>query len=70
MTAIAILQPPDVRPAIRSVAGKDVALEFAKQEAESKRLHVEAWERSRKGKKGAVGGMSLSSLFGSAGVSK
>lgn len=70
MTAVAMMHLSDVRPAIRTVAGKDVAVEFAKQEAEMKRLHIEAWEKSPRGKKGSAGGMGLSSLFGKLGVHK
>lgn len=61
--AIAIHRAQDVRPILTAYAGKDVAVEYAKKEADSKRKHVEEWERSGKSS-GAVGGVTLSGLFG------
>lgn len=62
--AIAIHRAQDVRPILTAYAGKDIAVEYAKKEADSKRKHIEEWERSGKAASGAVGGVTLSGLFG------
>ena len=59
--AIAIYKPEDVRPIIEAYHGKDIPIEYAKNEAEAKRKHVEEWQ-TRHGL--AKGGFTLSSLFG------
>jgi len=48
--AIAIHRPDDVRPILKAYQGKDVALEYAKFEAEMKRKQIEQWEKSGGGK--------------------
>lgn len=63
--AIAIYNPPDVRPILQTYAGTDIPIEYAKKEAEAKQKHIEEWERSRKGL--SKGGFTLSSLFGGSG---
>lgn len=63
LLAIAIHKPEDVRSILKAYAGKDVAIEYAKKEAESKRKHIEEWERQG-GNKSVVGGFTMSSLFG------
>jgi import inner membrane translocase subunit TIM50 len=60
LESMAFLQLPDVRAAIKPMAGKNVALEFAKHEAESKRQQIEAWHSSRK----PVSTKSLGQMFG------
>ncbi|KAK4685955.1 hypothetical protein P7C73_g4183, partial [Tremellales sp. Uapishka_1] len=61
--AIGIFQPPDVRPILKAYEGKNIPVEYAKKEGESKRLALEEWERGA-GRRvgGGVGG--LSGLFG------
>jgi import inner membrane translocase subunit TIM50 len=65
VTAVAFLKPPDVRPILTAYAGKDVAIEYAKKEAENKRFLIQDWEKKREGKGAMVGGVSsLSRMFG------
>ncbi|KAF8324887.1 HAD-like domain-containing protein [Cantharellus anzutake] len=64
LESIAIHKTEDVRPVLKAYAGKDVAVEYAKKEAESKKKHIEEWERQG-GNKSVVGGFTMSSLFGS-----
>jgi mitochondrial import inner membrane translocase subunit TIM50 len=47
ITAIGILNPPDVREVLKSMHGKDIPLEFAKKEAEAKQKFLEEWQSSR-----------------------
>jgi len=49
LESIGIYKPPDVRPILQAYQGKDIPLEYAKREAEDKRLHIENWKK--KGKK-------------------
>ncbi|KAF8314928.1 HAD-like protein [Clavulina sp. PMI_390] len=44
LEAIAIHNPKDVREVLKAYEGKDVAIEWAKYEAEMKRRHIEAWK--------------------------
>lgn len=62
ISAIAIYKPQDVRPILEAYSGKDIPLEYAKKEAEAKKLHIEEWEQKRKGL--SSGGFTLSGLFG------
>jgi import inner membrane translocase subunit TIM50 len=66
ISAIAIHRPDDVRPIWKAYQGKDVALEYAKFEAEMKRKQVEQWEKSGGGKSVVSGsaGSWLSWLMG------
>lgn len=57
--AIAIYQPPDVRPILQAYQGKDIPLEYAKHEAEQKAKHIQEWK-----KKKGIQTSSFSSLFG------
>jgi len=63
LESIAIHKPEDVRSILKAYAGKDVAIEYANKEAESKQKHIEEWERQG-GNKSVVGGFTMSSLFG------
>ena len=61
-SAIGIYKPPDVRPILEAYHGKNIPLEYAKKEAETKQRHIEEW---RSGKKAlGIGGVTMSSLFG------
>ncbi|KAF6752233.1 HAD-like domain-containing protein [Ephemerocybe angulata] len=60
LESIGIYKPADVRPILQAFEGKDVALEYAKKEAEAKARHVEEWKAKTKG----VSTSSISSLFG------
>ncbi|KAJ3482365.1 hypothetical protein NLI96_g7027 [Meripilus lineatus] len=62
LESIAIYKPQDVRPILEAYSGKDIPLEYAKKEAEAKKLHIEEWEQKRKGL--SSGGFTLSGLFG------
>lgn len=59
--AIAIYKPPDVRPLLKAYHGKDIPIEYAKQEALAKERFLEDWKKSGKAKTG--GGLTLSGLF-------
>lgn len=59
-TAIGIYKPEDVREIIKSYEGKDIPLEYAKQEALAKLEHIEEHKRKRL----SAGSLTLSSLFG------
>ncbi|KAF6752219.1 import inner membrane translocase subunit tim-50 [Ephemerocybe angulata] len=60
LESIGIYKPADVRPILQAFEGKDVAIEYAKKEAEAKARHVEEWKAKTKG----VSTSSISSLFG------
>lgn len=60
LESIGIYKPPDVRPILEKYQGKDVAVEYAKKEAEAKAHHIEEWKTKHKG----VTTGSMSSLFG------
>lgn len=64
--AIAIYRPQDVRPILEAYQDKDIPIEYAKKEAEAKRLHVEEWEKSHKS---VATGFTLSGLFAGSSVS-
>ena len=61
--AIAIYRPPDVRPILNAFHGKDIPVEYAKQEAEAKKRHVEAWQQGG-ARRLSESGFTLSSMFG------
>ncbi|KZV78511.1 HAD-like protein [Exidia glandulosa HHB12029] len=68
LESIGIYKPEDVRPILSKYAGKDVAVEYAKQEAEHKRAFLEDWHAKNRGRSmpGAglsSGGFTLSKLF-------
>lgn len=65
LESIGIFKPPDVRPILNAYHGKDIALEYAKKEAEMKSKHIEDWEKNKKGH--LANSFTLSSLFGSSG---
>lgn len=65
--AIAIYKPQDVRPILEVYHGKDIALEYAKKEAEAKQKHIEEWEKNRKTL--SANSFTFSGLFGSSQVS-
>lgn len=46
--AIAIYNPPDVRPIIKAYEGKDLPLEYAKAEAKAKAKHIAEWNAKQK----------------------
>ncbi|KAH7885179.1 HAD-like domain-containing protein [Phlebopus sp. FC_14] len=62
LESIGIYKPQDVRPILQAYRGKDIALEYAKKEAESREQHIAEWKG--KGKGLSSGGFTLSSLFG------
>lgn len=47
-SAIAIYNPPDVRPILKAYEGKDVPLEYAKTEAKAKANHIAEWNAKHK----------------------
>ena len=59
-TAIAIYNPPDVRPILKAYEGKDVPLEYAKTEAAAKAKHIAEWNAKHK----TVEAPSFRNLFG------
>ncbi|KAG6829171.1 hypothetical protein H0H92_005426 [Tricholoma furcatifolium] len=59
LESIAIYKPEDVRPILKAYEGKNIALEYAKREAEAKAKHIEEWKSKR-----GVQTSSFSSLFG------
>lgn len=61
-SAIAIYNPPDVRPILKAYEGKDVALEYAKTEAKAKAKHIAEW--NAKHKPGVAAPPSFRNLFG------
>ncbi|KAI0800238.1 HAD-like domain-containing protein [Fomes fomentarius] len=62
LESIAIFKTPDVRPILQAYEGKNIPIEYAKKEVESKKRHLEEWQHSRKGL--SRGGLTLSGLFG------
>ena len=63
--AIGIFSPADVRPVLKAYQGKDIPNEYAKNEAESKRVAVEEWNRLHPSAIHGAGSGLLSSVFGS-----
>ena len=61
-SAIAIYKAPDVRPILQAYHGKDIPVEYAKQEAEAHERHVAEWKNKPKGL--TYSGFTISSLFG------
>jgi len=62
---MAIFRVPDVRPVLSRYRGKDVALEWAKVEAENKARHVKEWEAKQAQLGGlAKGGWTMGRLLG------
>ena len=59
----------DVRPILSAYQGKDIPVEYAKKEAEAKRVAIEEWERRNPnaGSGGAAGW--LGGVFGGVAVS-
>lgn len=68
LESIAIYRPPDVRPILKVFHGKDIPVEYAKQEAEAKKRHIEAWQQGG-GKRLSESGFTLSKMFGSGSAS-
>jgi len=68
LESVAIYRPPDVRPILKAFQGKDIPIEYAKQEAEAKRRHIEAWQQGG-GKRLSESGFTLSSMFGGSSTS-
>ena len=60
--AIAIYNPPDVRPILKAYEGKDVPLEYAKTEALAKAKHIAEW--NAKHKPSVAAPPSFGNLFG------
>jgi hypothetical protein len=68
-TAIAMFNVKDVRPILKAYQGKDIPVEYAKKEAEAKRVAIEEWER-RNPNAGQGGGAGwLGGMFGGVAVS-
>jgi len=63
LLAIAIYRPPDVRPILKAFHGKEIPVEYAKQEVEAKKRHVEAWQQGG-ARRLSESGFTLSSMFG------
>lgn len=63
LLAVAIYRPPDVRPILKAFHGKDIPVEYAKQEAEAKKRHIEAWQQGG-AKRLSESGFTLSGMFG------
>ncbi|KAL7420371.1 mitochondrial inner membrane protein required for protein import [Cryptotrichosporon argae] len=64
LESVGIFAPPDVRPIIKAYEGKNIPVEYAKKEAEAKRIAVEEWERTHPTPTAGAGSGFLSSLFG------
>lgn len=60
-SAIAIYSPPDVRPILKAYEGKDIPLEYAKNEALAKAKHIAEWNAKHKPSAAAP---SFRNLFG------
>jgi len=54
-----------VRPILKAYEGKDIPNEYAKKEAEAKRVAVQEWERLHPSSMHGAGSGLLSSVFGS-----
>ncbi|KAI6043535.1 HAD-like domain-containing protein [Pisolithus marmoratus] len=67
LESIGIYKPPDVRPILEAYRGKDIPIEYAKNEAEAREQHIAEWKKKRKGL--STGGFTFSSLFGASEVS-
>ncbi|CAD6564449.1 MAG: mitochondrial inner membrane protein required for protein import [Tremellales sp. Tagirdzhanova-0007] len=65
LESIGIFSPADVRPVLKAYQGKDIPNEYAKNEAESKRVAVEEWNRLHPSSMHGAGSGFLSSVFGS-----
>jgi len=50
LAAIGIYKPPDVRAILEAYEGKNIPIEYAKKEAESKRQFIEEWKARGGGK--------------------
>lgn len=61
--AIAFYKTEDVRPILKAYQGKDIAVEYAKREAELKAKFLADW-KVKGGGRGATSTLSFSSLFG------
>ena len=55
-----------MRPILENFQGKNIPVEYAKQEAEAKQKFLEEWRKSGKAK--VAGGLTLSGLFGGPGT--
>jgi len=64
LIAIAIFNTPDVRPILKAYDGKDIPIEYAKKEEESKRAAIEEWERKNPNRSSGGGGF-MGGMFGS-----
>lgn len=67
LESIAIYKPKDIRPILEAYKDKDIPTQYAKNEAEAKRRHIEEWTK-KKGKTG--GGLSLTGFMGGTSGSK
>ncbi|RXK42686.1 hypothetical protein M231_00242 [Tremella mesenterica] len=65
LESIAMYNTPDVRPVLKAYEGKDIPIEYAKKEAETKRLALEQWERTHPKSIAGAGSGWVTSLFGS-----
>lgn len=65
LESIGIYKPPDVRAILKAYEGENIALEYAKKEAENKRQFIEEWKARGGGKGLSSGGFTVSSLFSS-----
>ncbi|KZS88216.1 HAD-like protein [Sistotremastrum niveocremeum HHB9708] len=63
LESIAFYKTEDVRPILRAYKGKDIAVEYAKKEAEQKERFLAEW-RAKGGGRNATSTLSFSSLFG------
>ena len=63
--AIGIFAPADVRPILKAYQGKDIPSEYAKKEAEQKKMAVDEWERLHPSSVHGAGFGFLSTMFGS-----
>lgn len=65
LESVGIYKPPDVRAILNAYEGENIALEYAKKEAENKRQFIEEWKARGGGKGLSSGGFTVSSLFSS-----
>ncbi|KAI6159222.1 HAD-like domain-containing protein [Pisolithus thermaeus] len=62
LESIGIYRPQDIRPILEAYRGKDIPIEYTKNEAEARERHIAEWKKKRKGL--STGGFTFSSLFG------
>ncbi|KAG8220556.1 HAD-like domain-containing protein [Butyriboletus roseoflavus] len=62
LETIGIYKPQDVRPILQAYQGKDIPIEYAKNETEARERHIAEWKSKSRGL--SSGEFTMSSLFG------